>query len=83
MIHELKTWPGPFAGVFSGKKKHEIRKHDRVFDVGDVLVLREFDPTDDVYTGNEIQVNVTYLTPPGQWGLPNDVCVMSIERCDA
>ena len=49
--HELKTWPKYFAAVRSGQKRFEIRRNDRDFKVGDILVLREFDPEDDAYTG--------------------------------
>jgi hypothetical protein len=49
--HELKTWPKYFAAVRSGQKRFEIRRNDREFKVGDILVLREFDPEDDAYTG--------------------------------
>lgn len=33
--HDLKTWPGPFAAVWSGVKKHEVRINDRGYVVGD------------------------------------------------
>lgn len=89
MRHELKTWPGPFQAVLDGQKHHEIRKADRPFAVGDVLVLREWErqrwespgPLKGVpahYTGRELQVTVTYLSEGGTWGLPPDLCVMSI-----
>lgn len=43
--HDLKTWPQPFAAVRRGEKTHEVRgTTDRVFEVGDALVLREFVP---------------------------------------
>ena len=31
------------------------------------------------YTGREIHCRVTYLSSGGTWGLPADLCVMSIE----
>jgi hypothetical protein len=42
--HRLKTHPGPFADVEAGRKQFEIRKDDRGFAVGDVLVLEEWSP---------------------------------------
>ncbi len=81
MIHELKTWPEPFQAVATGQKTHEVRKDDRPFEAGDVLRLREWDPSlwehpvygvpaARGYTGREVYVRVTYVTKAGTWGLP-------------
>jgi len=78
MIHELKTWPAPFREVVLGHKTHEIRKTDRLFAVGDKLWLREYDPKTESYTGQHCLVQVSYVTS-GEWGIPNDLCVMSIK----
>jgi len=32
------------------------------------------------YSGEEIFVKVTYITPGGTFGLPEDTCVMSIQK---
>jgi hypothetical protein len=82
--HELRTWPGPFECLLDGTKRHEVRKNDRDFHVGDVLRLREWDPNreghdSEKYTGRELWARVSYLTEPGTWGIPADVCVMSVE----
>ena len=64
-VHHLKTWPQFFEKVASGEKTFEIRKNDRDFKVGDVLVLREFDiygGVDGTYTGREYRCTVTYIT---------------------
>lgn len=79
MIHTLKCWPEYFYVVWDGDKRHEIRKADRPYAVGDKLQLREYDPDTQRYSGRWVQVLVTYLTAAGTWGLPADLCVMSIE----
>jgi len=94
--HDLKTWPEPFAAILAGTKRHEIRKADRPFAVGDVLLLREWAPSlmphdrtgratevlfggpMGYYTGRSVRVTVTHLTHGGAWGLPADLCVMSV-----
>jgi hypothetical protein len=89
--HELKTWPEPFAAVRRGEKTHEYRVNDRNYAVGDVLVLREWVPHDGTcylepcncrkgrYTGEVERVRVTYVMKAGSFGLPIDVCVMSVK----
>lgn len=84
--HELKTWPEPFGAVLEGRKRYEIRHDDRGFAVGDVLHLKEWGPSPQGfgyanvgYTGRECKAKVTYMTPGGAWGLPHNVCVLSIE----
>ena len=67
--HELKTWPQYFAAVRSGKKRFEIRRNDREFAVGDVLVLREFDPEQDVYTGQVEERQITFLLSEEDYGV--------------
>lgn len=44
MNHELKIWPAFFAAVAEGTKTFEFRKDDRKFGVGDILILREWNP---------------------------------------
>jgi hypothetical protein len=94
MEHDLKTWPGPFEAVKSGAKKFEARSNlDRDFNVGDVLVLRKWDPgVDDgvfvapdgthwrtLISADTIRARVTYILHGGRFGLNPGVCVMSIE----
>lgn len=57
-IHELKTLPEYFLEQIKGTKQFEVRKNDRDFKVGDVLILKEYD---NGYTGSEISVIVTYI----------------------
>ena len=79
MIHDLKTWPDQFEAIVRGTKHHEVRRVDRPFRVGDQLRLREFKPSSRHYTGRETQRVVTYISQPGTFGLPDNLCVLSIE----
>lgn len=78
MEHELKTWPDEYQAVVRGDKRFELRVNDRGFKVGDVLVLREFGPYSERYTGSLIRCKVTYILTRG-FGLPDGLCIMSIE----
>jgi hypothetical protein len=80
MIHYLKIWPAMFDAVMAGRKTHEIRNADRGYSVGDVLILNEWDPVTQIYTGASYAVEVTFLTLGGECGLPIDTCVMSIRK---
>jgi len=79
MRHELKLWPGYFGAIAESRKRHEIRKNDRNFKIGDELLLREWDPATGEYTGRQVLVSVTYVSIGGLWGIPDDTCVMSIK----
>jgi len=65
-IHELKIYPEYFRAQLEGRKSFEIRKDDREFKVGDVLVLMEVEPThsgsDERPTGRKMACEVTYKT---------------------
>lgn len=83
MKHELKTWPEYFEAVISGKKTFEIRKNDRDFKVGDLLLLKEFFPEareagDNGYSGEECLCEVTYILNDGIF-LPEEYACMSIK----
>lgn len=65
MEHELKTWPAFFEEIASGRKTFEVRQDDRGFSVGDILVLREWEPTGEQYTGREVRKVVTYILRAG------------------
>ncbi len=44
MQHELKIWPQYYDRVEDGSKTFEVRKNDRSFQVGDTVLLREWNP---------------------------------------
>ncbi|MEB4784825.1 DUF3850 domain-containing protein [Paenibacillus jamilae] len=59
--HELKIWPEYFQAVWDGTKPFEVRKNDRAYQVGDMLVLLEWDPVKNEWTGSGICKRVTYI----------------------
>ncbi len=76
--HTLKTWPESFEAIVTGVKRYEIRKADRPYSVGDHLLLQEWSPETETYSGRQVCVVVSYMTRGGEWGLPPDIVVMSI-----
>lgn len=63
VVHGLKCWPEFFQAIHTGKKTFELRVNDRDFKVGDVLLIREWDPKTKKYTGRKLVRDVTYLLP--------------------
>lgn len=78
-LHHLKTWPQFFEAISSGAKTFELRRNDRPFAVGDTLVLQEWVPETEGYTGAEERRVVTYIMRSG-FGLPAGYCIMSLAR---
>lgn len=58
---EKKAWPDFFGKVASGDKNFDLRIADWDINVGDTLVLREWDPQTKDYTGRQVEREVTYL----------------------
>lgn len=64
-IITLKCWPTSFLATWDGQKTWELRKNDRNFQVGDLLMLSEFRPE-----GNETDRTFEAGTPghlTGRW----------------
>lgn len=80
-MQELKCWPEPFGAVCDGTKTHEVRSvTDRAFEIGEQIILREWDDFRKLYTGRQECIVVTYISDPGTFGLPDDLAVLSIRR---
>ena len=62
--HQLKIWPDYFYAVQAGTKTFELRKNDRAFKVGDILVLEEYRPGVGEYTGRVIRKRISYIMEP-------------------
>lgn len=77
VVHNLKTWPAYFSAVCLGSKNFECRKDDRGFNVGDTLILHEYDP-DNGYTGGQVTKAITYILRDFEGVVPG-WCVMGLK----
>lgn len=79
MTHTLKTIQPYFDQVIKGEKTFELRKNDRNFQIGDILILQEFD--DGAYTGREKDFVVTYILKDcPQFGLMDGYAILGIKE---
>lgn len=82
--HTLKTLAPFFDAVEDGSKTFEVRKNDRGFAVGDILVLTRFLHSDvshgivPSHSPQHIRKRVTYVLPGGQYGIDSDYCVLGM-----
>ena len=80
-IHELKILPRYFEDILHNGKNFEIRRNDRDFKVGDILILKEFISGE--YTGRMLKKQIKYiLNGDGTFGLNSLYCILSIEDPD-
>lgn len=57
---EKKVQPPYFQAILDGRKNYELRLADFTVNKGDILVLKEWDPNAQCYTGRELEREVTY-----------------------
>lgn len=74
--HKLKITPQYYKEVANGTKTFEIRKNDRNYQMGDIVILREYNEGTEDYTGNELSFKIGFITSYGQ---VNDYVVFSIQ----
>ncbi len=91
-IIEVKCWPEFFEAIWLGIKTFDVRKNDRDYRAGDVLVLNEWNPSrayevggDKSYhycpTGRRVRATIDYVlsggSPPVEM-IPADVVILGI-----
>lgn len=77
-VHQLKTWPMHFDNVIDGTKTFELRKDDRGFNKGDILILREW--ARGAYSGRWCVATVKHIVR-GEW-LADGCVAMGIRVVD-
>lgn len=82
--HLVKSWPEFFEPISQGIRTHDLRRNDRGYNIGDILILREFESKSECYTGRECAVEITSMTSFAQpcavsgEALNADFCILSI-----
>lgn len=62
VTHVLKSWSMFFTDIVAGVRTSDIRFHgDRRFRVNDLLLLNEYDPVRQTYTGRGALARITYI----------------------
>ena len=75
-IIEKKILPEYFEAVIRDEKKFEIRRDEDNIQVGDAIILKEWDG--EKFTGREVGRNITYvLRNVSEYGLKDGYCIMS------
>lgn len=78
-IHNLNTETKHFRDVWEGKKKAELRKDDRGYEVGDGLMLWEI--RNEERTGSRQMLLVTHvLRGVPEYGLQDGYCILSFDH---
>lgn len=91
--HKLKTLAAYWDAVASGAKNFEVRRDDRGYQRGDILVLRrmrEDNPATydmDGFTRaaqhKEVRRRITFILTGGQFGIEPGYVVLGLEMCEA
>lgn len=76
--HELKVWPKQYFALTNGFKSFEVRKNDRDFHVGDLLILKEWNPDREEFTGDMCTRMINYLLKGGQFGIEEEYVVLGL-----
>lgn len=58
-VHEVKAYPDNFHLMSIGQKPFDVRRDDRLYERGDIIVFKEYDPHTGTYSGAMIKRLVT------------------------
>ncbi len=87
--HTLKCWLTYFEAIERGEKNFEVRRDDRGFQKGDVLILLCYNERAGMYMKRrdgqiaEVRRRISYILTGGQFGIQPRYVVMGLEPADA
>ena len=77
VAHQRKASRTDFQAIISGEKSFQVADKNDEYQVGDRLLLKEWDPMFEFYTGREADLDITFIETPCV-GLPDSMLVMAI-----
>lgn len=75
MTHEVKIQSCYYRDVVKGNKRFELRKNDRGYKVGDLMLLCEYDDSGKA-TGSAALCQIVYVLQGCGFGLDPDYCIL-------
>jgi hypothetical protein len=86
--HTLKTWPTYYDAIARGEKPFDVRRDDRGFQKGDVIILQrtgegqhnrhEVDYGYDLKPRFQLRRTITYILTGGQFGIEPGYVVLGL-----
>lgn len=87
-LHKVKAWPQYFDAVQRGEKPFEVRRDDRGYQRGDILVLQRTKAEAPYYIEYdldrkpvEVRKRITYVLTGGQFGIEPGYVVLGLGEC--
>lgn len=87
-VHKLKTLDRYYDAVAAGTKTFEVRKNDRAFQTGDILLLERiteagfYTPSGTPGQVVSLRKRITYLLQGGQFGIEPQYCILGLGEED-
>lgn len=90
--HTLKCWDNYFDAVASGEKTFEVRRDDRGFQKGDLLILEKIDrfgkylhpvvhPEHGYFVSpQQVRRRISYVLTGGQFGIDPGYVVLGLQK---
>jgi hypothetical protein len=79
--HKLKTVAEAYDAIEARKKRFEVRKNDRMFQTGDIVVLQRLDLRG-ISQPKEMTFRIGWILQGGQFGIEPGYCVFQLEEMD-
>jgi ParB family chromosome partitioning protein len=77
-VHRIKCAVEFYEDLRLDVKKFELRRNDRDYRKGNILIIEEFDVAKGQFTGRSCQREVTFILYGPMYGLKEGYCIMSI-----